>query len=88
MHLIWKKMVVLVALSAAIQVLAQDHRHDDSGHDLWPSSLETITISGSVLIDTSFFSITYTIWIRMAMKMQISNGPQKLGSVLGGIFCG
>lgn len=55
-----KTMIVLLfAVLMASSLFAQGPHHNSSHHGLWPDSLQTITVTGTVMVDTTFFHPLY-----------------------------
>ncbi len=55
----WVTILGVMVLLVAGSVFAQGAHHGDAHHGLWPDSLETITVTGTVLVDSSFFHPIY-----------------------------
>jgi hypothetical protein len=58
-------------------LLAQGHNHGDGHHGMWPDSLETITISGKAIIDSTHFMPMYYLDVDNDGKAEyhLSFGP-------------
>lgn len=59
MHKTWLLILTSLFLVMAGSVMAQGPHHGGGGHGLWPDSLVTVTVSGTVLVDSSFFHPIY-----------------------------
>ena len=59
MKTFWTTILISLFLLIANSAFTQGHHHNGPHHDLWPDSLETITVTGSAIVDSSFFHPMY-----------------------------
>ncbi|MFQ5709596.1 MAG: FlgD immunoglobulin-like domain containing protein, partial [bacterium] len=59
MQKFWTKILLLAVLLMTSVVFAQSPHHDGGMHHLWPDSLTTTEVTGTVTIDSTFFHLVY-----------------------------
>ncbi len=52
-------LLLALILSASISSKASGQHHHGDGHELWPDSLATMTVTGTAIVDSSFFHPVY-----------------------------
>ncbi|MFQ5769805.1 MAG: T9SS type A sorting domain-containing protein, partial [bacterium] len=56
---VWMTILMIIIILTTATAFAQGPHHNHSWHGLWPDSLEMMTVTGTVLIDSSHFHPIY-----------------------------